>query len=159
MTFGPGGKAGALLATLAVLLSAPAGCARRETTVTTYTLAHPQTRTWVGVRVESVLKLWGEPAERSSDGDGGMVLTYRTKSSVSVSASVDAQGKPRERNLPGSGYPDVPDQKVEKEIPRAPSAVFYVSPKGVVYRYTISPELLASGKAPEAPPPEEGQQP
>jgi hypothetical protein len=41
---------------------------------------------------------------------------------------------------------------VETEVKRAPDAAFHVSPKGVVYRYTISSSLLLSGKAPDPPP-------
>ncbi len=142
---------------LALAGAALAGCAHRETTVTTYTLAHPETRTWVGVRVEDVLRLWGQPAETGSDGEGGKVLTFRSKSSLRVSSGVDDQGRPRERSQPGSGYPEMPAQQVEKEVPRAPSAVFYISPKGVVYRYSINPELLSSGKAPDPPLPDAGE--
>ncbi len=129
-----------------------AGCARRETTVTTYRLAHEESRTWVGVGVDDVVRLWGQPTEKGSDGEGGTVLTYRPKSNVQVSTSVDDPGRLAERGQPGTIYPGTPGQRVETTaIPRAPSAVFYVSPKGVVYRYSISPEMLSSGKAPDPP--------
>jgi hypothetical protein len=128
-----------------------AGCARRETTVTTYTLQPQNTPTWVGVRVEDVLAKWGQPSEKTSDGEGGTMLTYRSKSSFRVSA--EEPGGMRSRNAPGSGYTDPAVKGPEKEIPRSPNAVFYVSPKGVVYRYTISSDFLLSGKAPEPPRP------
>ena len=151
MTLDPAAKAGFSLLSLALSVLAISGCAHRETTVTTYTLPHQATRSWVGVRVEDVLRLWGQPAEKSSDGEGGTVLTYRTKSKMQVSTTVDEHGRPTEWSSPGSGYPDMPAQRVDVEIPRDPSAVFYISPKGLVYRYTISSELLGSGKAPDPP--------
>jgi hypothetical protein len=148
----PGARAAALSLGLVLSAVAAAGCAQRETTVTTYTLTHQATRSWAGVRVEDVLRLWGQPAEKGSDGEGGTLLTYRTKSKVQVSTSVDEQGWAADRGQLGSGYPGMSTQHVETtEVPRAPSAVFYISPKGVVYRYTISAELLGSGKAPDPP--------
>ena len=154
MTLDPAAKAGFSLLSLALSVLAISGCAHRETTVTTYTLPHQATRSWVGVRVEDVLRLWGQPAEKSSDGEGGTVLTYRTKSKMQVSTTVDEHGKPTDWGTPNSRYPDQPGQRANVEIPGDPSAVFYISPKGLVYRYTISSELLGSGKAPDAPLPD-----
>jgi hypothetical protein len=154
MTASPTARLLRLAGFLLVSLLSFAGCARRETTVTTYTLQPQNTRTWVGVHVEDVLARWGEPSEKTSDGEGGTTLTYRSKSNIRVTASAEEPGHVSSRNAPGSGYPDTAVRPAETEIKRAPAAVFYVSPKGVVYRYTISAELLNSGKAPEPPLPE-----
>jgi hypothetical protein len=129
------------------------GCAGRETTVTTYRLQQQNTPSWVGVRLEDVLERWGEPSEKAPDGEGGTILTYRTKSNLRISTGVEERGGMRQRNEPGSGYPDMAVQPADKELERAPAAVFYVSPKRVVYRYTIRSDVLTSGKAPEPPRP------
>ncbi len=128
------------------------GCARRATTVTTYTLPPSTAPSWVGVSVEEVVKRWGEPSERASDGAGGTILTYRAKSGVRVSSDAGEWGGVHEKNELGSGYPDGLARRVETEIPRAPTAVFYVSAKGSVYRYSIGAARLASGKVPDPPP-------
>jgi hypothetical protein len=143
--------AGALLA---VALSI-AGCAHRETVVTRYTMTPSASRSWVGVRVEDVLERWGQPAEKAPDGEGGTILTYKTKPKVEISTRASEPGTMRNAGEPGSGYPPMAGNELETRTPPKPSATFYVSAKGIVYRYTFSPEFLASGKAPEPPLPAE----
>jgi hypothetical protein len=138
------------LVLVSMVLFLPA-CARRATMVTTYTLPPSTAPSWVGVRVEDVVKRWGSPSERTADGEGGTILTYRTKSSVRVSSDAGEWGGMNDKNEPGSGYRDGLGRRIETEIPRAPTAVFYVSAQGSVYRYSISAAALASGKVPDPP--------
>ena len=135
-----------------------AACAGRNTEVTTYRLAVPAARSWVGASVADVIKRWGASAQKTSDGEGGTILTYRSTSSVQVTGSV------RERKLgdpsqPVSGIIDMATPSFQVAVPQPPSAVFYVSPKGIVYRYSIDASLLNSGKAPDAPPPAPASEP
>jgi hypothetical protein len=142
----------ASLAWLLIGLLSVAACAGRETVVTTYTLPPRNAPSWVGVRVEDVVRLWGEPAERAPDGEGGTVLTYRGKPVARVAMSGDERGGRRNPIDPASPYPPGALPPVESEVERAPAAVFHVSRSGVVYRYTIDSSVLMGGKAPEPPP-------
>jgi hypothetical protein len=135
-----------------------AGCAGRETTVRSYILPPQSVRTWIGVSVDEVVKRWGDPAERAPDGEGGTILTYKSDPKVEFSASRgpthDANSSP---GVDGMGYPPGLENNMEVLTLPTANAVFYISAKGVVYRYAISPKLLAGGKVPLAPLPEHSE--
>jgi hypothetical protein len=129
----------------AALCLAPAGCAQ-HTTVTTRTVlpSSPSSATWMGRSVEEVERIWGEAPERESDGEGGVVLVYRTDTGVSVSAGGSSAPGP-------TGAAGDPERTQSEKITKV-RARFWINPAGNVYRYWFSQDVYDAGKdAPPAP--------
>jgi hypothetical protein len=127
------------LASLVLVLLVAAACAARKTvTTTTLPQRDAELTTWKGRTLADVVAVWGEPAERTSDGEGGTELVYRKLTWVSVSVSGDGSRPPTSEPAPPPGPPS--SERVTKVTAR-----FWIDPGGTVYRYWFAPEVYEKG--------------
>ncbi len=152
-------RTASLLPLAAVALAIPlVACLGGRTTVTTTVVPPPVQRSWVGVRVEQVVSIWGEPAEKSPDGEGGTILLYRSQPNVKPTVTTGSSSNPAPPGSPVAGPGGITEVAgtTGTDTRPEPTARFWISSAGKVYRFWFSEKVYKSGNVPTPPPPAEG---